>query len=405
MMTNLTVKEENACGPEPSIIKVIGVGGGGTNAVNRMIECGLQGIEFIAVNTDLQDLGEKCKAPIKLQIGRKLTGGRGAGGNPEKGEKAANEDYENIREYVKGTDMIFVTAGMGGGTGTGAAPVIAKAAKEEGALTVGVVTKPFGFEGSFKMNLAEEGIKKLRETVDTLITIPNQQLLNMVNQKTSLIQSYLLADDVLRQGVQGISDLITQSGLVNIDFADVESTMRGQGDALMGIGFGIGENRAAAAAEKAIKNPLLDSTTIDGATRILVNVAGNADLSLMELDEVINIIRNSADPDVQLIHGVTLDPKLEDNLRVTVVATGFNKKNPKHEQPSAAGEPVKPRETDFIGIGEWQKIRDRSTVKQANFLSPRNGAYSEEDLEVPAVMRQPPKYSPSNSDSFNAEGS
>ncbi|MDR1444760.1 MAG: cell division protein FtsZ [Treponema sp.] len=400
---NIVVHEEY--GPAPAMIKVIGAGGGGTNAVNRMIECGLKGVEFISVNTDLQDLAEKSMAPVKLQIGQKLTGGRGAGGNPDKGEKAANEDFDLIREHVKGADMVFVTAGMGGGTGTGAAPVIAKAAREEGALTVGVVTKPFNFEGAYKMTLAEEGIKKLRDAVDTLITIPNQQLLNMVDRKTPLVQSYLIADDVLRQGVQGISDLITQPGLVNIDFADVESTMKNQGDALMGIGFGAGENRAAEAARKAIDNPLLEATTIEGATRILVNVAGNADLSLMELDEVINIIRNNADPNVVVIHGVTLDPKLEDNLRVTVVATGFSSKNSQHEKSGAAGEPVKPRETDFIDINEWQKIRDRSTVKQADFLSRRNGAYSEEDLDVPAVIRQPSRYSQLNSDLFNAEGS
>jgi cell division protein FtsZ len=399
------IVHEDLCGPAPAIIKVIGAGGGGTNAVNRMISCGLKGVEFISINTDLQDLVAKSNAPVKLQIGQKLTGGRGAGGNPEKGEKAANEDFDLIREHVKGADMVFVTAGMGGGTGTGAAPVIAKAAKEEGALTVGVVTKPFGFEGPYKMILAEEGIKKLRDAVDTLITIPNQQLLNMVDPKTSLIQSYLIADDVLRQGVQGISDLITQPGLVNIDFADVESTMKSQGDALMGIGFGVGENRATEAAKKAINNPLLEATTIEGATRILINVAGNADLSLVELDEVINIIRSNADPNVVIIHGVTLDPELEDNLRVTVVATGFDSRKPERENSGSSGEPVKPREFDYINSDEWNTIRNHSATKQGDFLSRRGGPYSEEELEVPAIMRQPPRYSQLNSDSFNAEGS
>jgi cell division protein FtsZ len=401
-MLNIVVHEDDTQGPAPAIIKVIGAGGGGTNAVNRMIECGLQGVEFISVNTDLQDLVKKSKAHIKLQIGQKLTGGRGAGGNPEKGEKAANEDMDTIREHVKGADMVFVTAGMGGGTGTGAAPIIAKAAREEGALTVGVVTKPFGFEGSFKMGLAEEGIKKLREAVDTLITIPNQQLLNMVERKTPLLQSYLMADDVLRQGVQGITDLITQPGLINIDFADVESTMRNQGDALMGIGFGTGENRAAEAAKKAIDNPLLEETTIEGATRILVNVAGNDELSLVELDEVINIIRSNADPNVVIIHGVTLAPELGDNLRVTVVATGFNAKQPGRVISGTAGEPVKPRETDFIDINEWQKIRERS-AGQSGGLSPRNGTYSEEELETPTVIRKP-MYYPRNSAQENVEG-
>jgi cell division protein FtsZ len=399
---NIVVQEETY-GPVPALIRVIGVGGGGTNAVNRMIACGLVGVEFITVNTDLQDLAQKSMAQIKLQIGQKLTGGRGAGGNPEKGEKAANEDYELIREHVKGIDMAVITAGMGGGTGTGAAPVIAKAAKEEGALTIGVVTKPFAFEGPYKMALAEEGIRKMRDAVDTLIIIPNQQLLSMVSRQTSLIQSYQMADEVLRQGVQGISDLITRPGLVNIDFADVESTMRNQGDALMGIGFGSGENRAAEAAKKAIDNPLLEATTIEGATRILVNVAGNNDLSLMELDEVINIIRCNADPNVNIIHGVTLIDELEDNLRVTVVATGFSGKKTEVEKSGAPGESVKPRETDFIDINEWQRIRDRS-AKQTDFLSRRGGAYSDEDLEVPAVIRKTPKQPPSDSSLFNAEG-
>jgi cell division protein FtsZ len=399
------IVHDDLCGPAPAIIKVIGAGGGGTNAVNRMIACGVKGVEFISINTDLQDLVAKSNAPVKLQIGQKLTGGRGAGGNPDKGEKAANEDFDLIREHVKGADMVFVTAGMGGGTGTGAAPIIAKAAKEEGALTVGVVTKPFGFEGPYKMTLAEEGIKKLRDAVDTLITIPNQQLLNMVDPKTSLIDSYLIADDVLRQGVQGISDLITQPGLINIDFADVESTMKSQGDALMGIGFGVGENRATEAAKKAINNPLLEATTIEGATRILINVAGNANLSLVELDEVINIIRGNADSNVVIIHGVTLDPGLEDNLRVTVVATGFGSRKAEREKSGSSGEPVKPRETDFIGIDEWQRIRDRSPVKQNDFLTRRGGPYSEEELEVPAIMRQPSRYPQLNSDSANAEGS
>jgi cell division protein FtsZ len=403
-MMKMVVHEDDAVGRVPAVIKVIGAGGGGSNAVNRMIDCDLQGVEFIAVNTDLQDLVRKSKAPTKLQIGQKLTGGRGAGGNPERGEKAANEDVDLIREHVKETDMVFVTAGMGGGTGTGAASIIAKAAKEEGALTVGVVTKPFAFEGPYKMALAEDGIKKLREVVDTLITIPNQRLLNMVERKTSLIQSYLLADDVLRQGVQGISDLITQPGLVNIDFADVESTMKNQGDALMGIGFGSGENRATEAAKRAIDNPLLEETTIEGATRILVNVAGNNDLALVELDEIINIIRNNADPNVVLIHGVTLVPELEDNLRVTVVATGFAAKGSKTDF-EISGEPVKPREGDFINIKDWPKIRDGSTGKQSEFLSPRGGPYSDEDLNVPTIIRKAPlKYSSQDLPQDKVEG-
>jgi cell division protein FtsZ len=386
----------------PALIKVIGVGGGGTNAVNWMIESGLQGVEFITVNTDIQDLIKKSRAPIKLQIGQKLTGGRGAGGMPERGEKAANEDLDLIREHVKGADMVFITAGMGGGTGTGAAPVIARAAREEGALTVGVVTKPFGFEGTHKMNIAMEGIRKMGEAVDTLIKIPNQQLLGMVERKTPLLQSFHTVDDVLRQAVQGISDLITQTGFMNIDFADVESTMKNQGEALMGIGVGSGENRAAEAAKRAIDNPLLEETAAEGATRILVNVAGNDELSTVELDEVITIIRGKADPDVALIYGITLDPALEDKLRVTVVATGFKAGSGREESGGNTGGAVKPRETDFIDITEWQKMKDKSAAKPADYLSRR--VYSDEDLEVPAVIRKPAKYNSLDFGENNAEG-
>ncbi|MDR0643039.1 MAG: cell division protein FtsZ [Treponema sp.] len=386
----------------PALIKVIGIGGAGTNAVNWMIECGLRGVEFITVNTDIQDLIIKSKAPVKLQIGQKLTGGRGAGGIPEKGEKAANEDLELIREHVKGADMVFITAGMGGGTGTGAAPVVAKAAREEGALTVGVVTKPFNFEGAHKMTIAMEGIRKMEEAVDTLIKIPNQQLLGMVERKTSLLQTFHAADDILRYAVQGISDLITQTGFINIDFADVESTMKNQGEALMGIGIGSGENRATEAAKRAIDNPLLEETSSEGATRILVNLAGNEELSMVELGEVIEIIRGNADPNVLLIYGITLDPSLEDKLRVTVVATGFKNEKTQEENGGNAGEAVKPRETDFIDITEWQKIRDKSAAKPADFLSRR--AYSDEDLEVPAVIRKPSKYYSQGFTEDNAEG-
>jgi cell division protein FtsZ len=400
MPMHIVVNEEKKTAP--ALIKVVGVGGGGTNAVNWMIECGLRGVEFITVNTDIQDLVEKSKAPVKLQIGQKLTGGRGAGGIPEKGEKAANEDLELIREHIKGSDMVFITAGMGGGTGTGAAPVIAKAAREEGALTVGVVTKPFGFEGPHKMGIAMEGIRRMGEAVDTLIKIPNQQLLGMVERKTSLLQTFHAADEVLRQAVQGISDLITQTGFINIDFADVESTMKNQGEALMGVGLGSGENRAAEAAKRAIDNPLLEETSTEGATRILINLAGNEDLSMAELDEVVNIIRGNADPNVALIYGVTLDPSLEDKLRVTVVATGFRAEGNLEEGARNTGEAVKPRETDFIGIAEWQEIRDRTNAKPADFLSPR--AYTEEDLEVPAVYRKPAKYYPQDLTGKNAEG-
>jgi cell division protein FtsZ len=398
---HIVVNEEDRM--VPALIKVIGVGGGGTNAVNWMIESGLQGVEFITVNTDIQDLMKKSRAPVKLQIGQKLTGGRGAGGIPEKGEKAANEDLELIREHVKGANMVFITAGMGGGTGTGAAPVIAKAAREEGALTVGVVTKPFGFEGARKMTRAMEGIRKMAEAVDTLITVPNQQLLGMVERKTPLLQSFHTVDDVLLHAVQGISDLITQTGFINIDFADVESIMKNQGEALMGIGTGSGENRAAEAAKRAIDNPLLEETSTEGATKILINVAGNEELPTVELDEVITIIRSNADPDVDLIYGITLDPALEDKLRVTVVATGFKAGSGREENGGSAGDAVKPRETDFIDIAEWQKIRDKSAARPAaDYLSRR--AYSEEDLEVPAVIRKPVKYNTLDFGENSAEG-
>jgi cell division protein FtsZ len=380
---NIEVHDEKLVNPSPAIIKVIGTGGGGSNAVNRMISCGLQGVEFIAVNTDVQDLN-KCKANKKLQIGAKFTGGRGAGGKPEIGEKAANDDREMIAEVLKGANMVFVTAGMGGGTGTGSAPVIAQIAKECGALTVGVVTKPFEFEGRFRMRLAEAGIVKLREAVDTLIIIPNQHLLNIVERRTPITEAFLKADDVLRQGVQGISDLVNQTGLINIDFADVEAIIQGQGDALMGIGYGTGDNRASEAASSAVDNPLLEDTAIEGATRILVNVSGSDDFSLVEFQEVVNLITAKADPEAVIIVGSTLDTALEDRLRVTVIATGFQAETVKAPQKGPVREPVKQAESDFIDINEWEKIRERT--KRTEFISPRNN-YQEDDLEVPTVIR------------------
>ncbi|MDR3145847.1 MAG: cell division protein FtsZ [Treponema sp.] len=384
----------------PAKIIVIGVGGCGTNVANQMITSGLEGVDFITVNTDIQDLYQKSKARTKVQIGKKLTGGRGAGGNPEKGEKAANEDYETIREHVKHADMVVITAGMGGGTGTGAAPVIAKAAREESALTVAVVTRPFGFEGPYKMTLAEEGIRKLRESVDTLIVISNQRLLEKAGEKTSLIEAYKMADDVLCQGVRGISDLLTRPGFQNVDFADMEAIMKDQGDALMGIGVARGENRSLSAAQQAIENPLLDEIAINGATHILVSVAADKSLTLQEMSEVISTVSVNADPNVLIIPGVILDEELGDTLRVMVIATGFKGARPV-ENP--AGEAVKPKEKDFIDITEWQTIRDRN-AHSADFLSRRGGFYSEDDLEVPAVMRNRPKTPPANSGLSSAEG-
>ncbi|MDR0316401.1 MAG: cell division protein FtsZ [Treponema sp.] len=368
----------------PAIIKVIGTGGGGSNAVNRMIESGLSGVQFIAVNTDIQDLNTKSKAKTKLQIGSKVTGGRGAGGKPELGEEAAKEDGDLLAEYLRDADMVFVTAGMGGGTGTGSAPVIAGIAREQGALTVGVVTKPFENEGRYRMKRAEEGIARLREAVDTLIIIPNQHLFKMVERNTPINQAYLMADDVLRQGVQGISDLITKTGIINTDFADVEATMKGQGDALMGIGFGTGENRAKDAASCAIDNPLLEDTSIDGATRLLVNIIGPDDLSLVEVDEVMNAIRAKADPEVNIIHGVRIDSEMGNRLQVTVIATGFKSAVSAAAKQGGASDKSDAKAGDFIKYDEFARMREQIR-KPKDFLSHRS---YHDDLEVPTFIRE-----------------
>ncbi|MDR2103320.1 MAG: cell division protein FtsZ [Treponema sp.] len=387
---NIRVYEENRENhPSPARIKVIGTGGGGSNAVNRMIACGLGGVEFIAVNTDVQDLN-KSNAEIKLQIGSKFTFGRGAGGKPEIGEKAALEDREMLVEALKDADMVFVTAGMGGGTGTGSAPVIAKIARENGSLTVGVVTKPFEFEGRHRMSLAEAGIERMREAVDTLIIIPNQHLLNLVERRTPITEAFLKADDVLRQGVQGIADLITKTGLINIDFADVEAIIQGQGEAIMGIGVGSGDNRAAEAASNAVDNPLLEDTAIDGASRFLVNVTGGADFSLAEFKDVVDIITANADPNAVIIAGAIVDPDLGDALRVAVIATGFQKGG---VEALPVGNPEEePSEPDYIGIREWTEMRNQTKAggyqaKTGYLPSRAANAYREEDLDVPTVIR------------------
>lgn len=307
-------------------IKVVGVGGGGNNAVNRMIVAGLQGVDFISVNCDAQAL-LLSKAQNRIQIGEKLTKGLGAGANPEIGQKAAEESRDIIIEQLRGADMVFVTAGMGGGTGTGAAPIVAECAREAGALTVGVVTKPFSFEGKRRMNQAEAGIVTLKERVDTLITIPNDRLLQVIDRRTSMIDAFRIADDVLRQGVQGISDLISVPGLINADFADVKTIMSNAGSALMGIGTATGDNGAVAAAEAAIKSPLLEAS-IEGARGVLFNITGGKDLSLFDVTEASNIITEAVDPDANIIFGAVIDEKLDDEIRVTVIATGFNGKNP-----------------------------------------------------------------------------
>ncbi|CCJ33368.1 MULTISPECIES: cell division protein FtsZ [Caloramator] len=302
-------------------IKVVGVGGGGNNAVNRMIEFGLKGVEFISINTDRQALNYS-KATTKIQIGDKLTKGLGAGANPEIGQKAAEESIEQITQALKGADLIFITAGMGGGTGTGAAPVVAEIAKELGILTVGVVTKPFIFEGRQRMLNAEKGIMKLKEKVDTLVTIPNDRLLQVVDKKTPMTEAFKIADDILRQGVQGISDLITVPGLINLDFADVKTIMLNKGLAHMGIGRASGEGRAIEAAKQAISSPLLE-TTINGATGVLLNITGGSNLTMFEVAEAADQVRQAADPDANIIFGAVIDDTLGDEIRITVIATGF----------------------------------------------------------------------------------
>ena len=314
-----------------AVIKVCGVGGGGTNAVNRMVDAGVRGVEFIAINTDAQALG-MCDADVKLHIGGSLTKGLGAGADPRVGREAAEETREDLKEAVRGADMVFVTAGEGGGTGTGAAPVLAQIAREQGALTVGVVTRPFAFEGKQRQLRAEEGIDALKAHVDALIVIPNERLLQVVERRTSIIEAFRMADDVLRQGVQGITDLITVPGLINLDFADVRTIMENAGASLMGIGAASGENRATEAARAAISSPLLE-TSMSGATGVLLNITGGPDLGLFEIDEAASIIRGAADEDCNVIFGAVIDEEAGDTLRVTVIATGFEDET----APAASG--------------------------------------------------------------------
>lgn len=323
-----------------AVLKVVGVGGGGNNALNRMIEAKLQGVDFIAVNTDAQVLASSL-APEKIQIGSEITRGLGAGADPSVGEQAAQESRDEIAEHLKGADMVFITAGMGGGTGTGASPVIAEIARELGALTVGVVTKPFSFEGRRRMRQAEEGIEIFREKVDTLITIPNDRLLQVVDKKTTFQDAFRIADDVLRQGVQGISDLIAIPGLINLDFADVRTIMLNTGSALMGIGVASGEGRAARAAKEAISSPLLE-TSIDGAKGVLLNITGGGDLGLFEVNEAAAIVTEAADEDANIIFGAVIDESMEDEIRITVIATGFDTKSRKGEGHRGKFPDIKP---------------------------------------------------------------
>src|SRR6187397_1054450 len=307
-----------------AVIKVVGAGGGGTNAVSRMVDAGLRGVEFIAINTDVQAL-QACEADIKLSIGHQLTKGLGAGANPEIGSGAAAESRDDIKEALKGADMVFITAGEGGGTGTGAAPVIAEIAREDlKALTVGVVTRPFNFEGRKRAEQAQNGIAKLREKVDTLIIIPNDRLLQVVEKRTSVVEAFRMADEVLRQGVQGITDLITVPGLVNLDFADVRTIMTDAGSALMGIGEAEGENRAAEAARAAVSSPLLEAS-VEGATGILLNITGGSDIGLFEVNEAAEVVTGAADLNANVIFGAVIDENMHGKVRVTVIATGFDR--------------------------------------------------------------------------------
>ena len=365
-------------------IKVVGVGGGGQNAVNRMLAEGLSGIEFISVNTDAQAL-LLANAPTRVRIGEKVTRGLGAGGNPEVGRKAAEESAEELYEVIKGSDMVFITGGMGGGTGTGAAPIVAQIAKEIGALTIGVVTRPFTFEGTRRAQTAEGGISKLKEHVDTLIVIPNDRLLQLVEKKASLQDSFRLADDVLRQGIQGISELITIPGLINLDFADVRAIMSEGGAALMAVGRASGDDRARKAAEQAISSQLLD-ITIDGARGILFNVTGGSDLSLFEVNEAAAIIKETAHPDVNLIFGAVIDPTLTDEVRITVIATGFERNTMPRRLERGTAHPASARPGAAVSLarGEGKEMRLASVLEPVQRPQP----VTVEDLDVPAFLRR-----------------
>jgi cell division protein FtsZ len=357
-----------------AVIKVVGVGGGGTNAVNRMVDAGMKGVEFIAVNTDAQAL-QMTDADVKLQIGAQLTRGLGAGANPDTGLGAANESRDEIKEALKGADMVFVTAGEGGGTGSGAAPVIAEVAKNEiNALTVGVVTRPFGFEGTTRAQQAADGIDHLRENVDTLIVIPNEKLLALVERRTSILDAFREADNVLRQGVQGITDLITIPGLINLDFADVRTIMHEAGSALMGIGEASGESRASEAAKAAISSPLLEQS-VEGATGILLNMTGGSDLGLFEVNEAAEIIHSAADRNSNIIFGAVIDEALGDEVRVTVIATGFDRgglRAPLY-RPDDTARREPPRRRRDLALDEGQ----RSSLE-----------IPDDDIDIPSFLKE-----------------
>lgn len=406
-----------------TVIKVIGCGGGGSNAVNRMLEANIHDVDFIALNTDMQAL-KKSSAPNKIAIGQKLTQGLGAGGDPSIGEKAAEEDKEAIKNVLKGANMVFVTAGMGGGTGTGSAPVVARIARELGALTVGIVTTPFEWEGNRRMALAKEGLAKLREAVDSVIVIPNSKICEVFGNGLSFVEQYKAADDLLRQSIEGMSTIITKYGTPNIDFADVRAAMRGQGTAIFGIGVASGENRAVDAASKAINNPLLEDTSIDGAKHFLINVCAASDFTLNELEAISKIICASADPDCELKPGIVTDDSMGDKISVTVIATGFNSPDScEEEKPFEEEKPVpepKKEDSNNYSLDEFNSIlnpgysekpqagefdfEENSKVPVSSYASSKEnsertdwrariGSGDPNDLSTPAAMRKSSGYS------------
>ncbi len=369
-------------------IKVVGVGGGGSNAVDRMVEDGVQGVEFITVNTDAQALMHS-RADVRIRIGDKLTKGLGSGGNPVIGQKAAEETTEEIYEALKGADMVFITAGMGGGTGTGASPILAGIAQDLGMLTVGVVTRPFSFEGNHRRKTAEQGIEQLKPMVDTLIIIPNDRLLQTASKNTSMLQAFQMADNVLRQGIQGISDLITQRGLINVDFADVKTIMAQQGSALMAIGTGTGDNRMVDAVNEAIASPLLE-VSIDGAKGVLLNVAGGEDLGILEVYEAADIIAKAADPDAQIIFGAVIDPTFPAGLvKVTLIATGFDANRPNVQRtrsyPSASSQASQPQPQPQPVVNPQPQPQQPSRPMTQPRVAPSFS--SGEDLDIPPFLR------------------
>jgi cell division protein FtsZ len=366
-----------------AVIKVVGIGGGGVNAVNRMIDVGLKGVEFIAVNTDAQAL-LMSDADVKLDIGRELTRGLGAGADPEVGRLAAEAHRDEIEEVLKGADMVFITAGKGGGTGTGGAPIVAEIAKNLGALTIGIVTRPFSFEGRRRSVQAEQGIMNLKEKLDTLIIIPNDRLLQVCDETTSVLEAFQMADEVLLQGVQGITDLITTPGLINLDFADVKTIMTNAGSSLMGIGTARGENRAAEAARNAISSPLLEAS-IEGARGVLLNISGGSDLGLFEVHEAADIIAKSAHPDANIIFGAVVDDQLGDEVRVTVVASGFDRWTPA-EEPLAAPQQYEEEESFESPVVE-EEDEDQEWSAEPRYVF--DSDTEEEDLDIPSFLRRP----------------